>query len=173
MRFLRSTLFGVFIACAAFLSGLFALPQRVETIRWIKIESSPDIIWDEIQTTEAWDHWDPWGHGASNGDTRIWRMEETLRFQGQDGEPAVDPDRLLVQFVVEETEGTGQIAIEPTPDFMWVRWSYGYPCGWNPFQRLLHWTDRGSLALEMDKGLANLKKRIEKKSDSNGTTNLQ
>ena len=40
--------------------GLFILPRKVETTRWVKVDVPEEVVWKEVSDVKAWNTWQPW-----------------------------------------------------------------------------------------------------------------
>ncbi len=144
------------ILALTFLVGVFMMPPKIELIRYVDVEAPPEKIWTHLATAEAWDSWDPWSGKATAG-KRPWK-EGTLTIT------EVNVDKQEVRYVIDMADGQGDISlgIKPANEGTTIRWYHIYEGEYAPWYRLRNWLNRGAFALELDKGLRQLKEQVEK-----------
>ena len=139
---------------SAFL-GLFILPKKVETKRWIEIDASEEQIWAEVSQLQQWNAWQPWGDSESE--------KQVIWYGGTVSISELDKENLTVHFVVDKDDGEGNFTIEQMPDGLWLGCYYSFQADYLPWGRLMDWLDRGNLALNIDSALQKIKKNLESK----------
>ncbi len=141
---------------SAFL-GLFILPREVETTRWVKVDAEIETVWTEVSNTQNWNSWQPWA--TSPTDTAIsWDGGEVSNIQVVNDEATGVKE---VQFDVEPN-AKGRLYLEKVPEGLWVRCEYIYEAPYAPIGRLQAWFHRSEIALNLDQGLEELQRRLEK-----------
>jgi hypothetical protein len=146
----------VYVVIATIISaffGLFILPRTVETMRWIELDVSEEKIWSEISQLEQWNSWQPWGEESQKG--------EVAWYGGTVSISKLDKENLTVHFQVDHKDGEGLLSIEKMPDGLWLGCSYSFQTNYAPWSRLNDWLDRGELALNIDRSLKKIKKKLE------------
>ena len=143
----------IYTIISAFL-GLFILPQKVETKRWIQLTDIPeDKLWNEISQDEQWPDWIA---SADSGNSMMW-LGGTVKIGD------VDEKSKTVRFEIDKDSGEGIFTIEQMPDGQWLSCYYSFQAEYLPWARLLDWMGRGELALEIDDSLQKIKKNLESK----------
>ncbi len=141
---------------SAFL-GLFILPREVETTRWVKVDAEIEAVWTEVSNTKKWNSWQPWA--TSPTDAIIsWDGGEVSNIQVVNDESTGVKE---VRFDVEPN-AKGRLYLEKVPEGLWVRCEYTYEAPYAPIGRLQAWFHRSEIALNLDKGLEELQRRLEK-----------
>ena len=91
--------------------GLFILPRKVETMRWIAVDASKEEIWSEISQLQKWNNWQPWAEQST--DKVMW-------YGGEVSISEVSEEEGTVLFTVDKDDGEGKLSIEQMPDGLWV-----------------------------------------------------
>lgn len=141
---------------SAFL-GLFILPREVETTRWVKVDAEIETVWTEVSNTKNWNSWQPWATSPTDA-TISWDGGEVSNIQVVNDESTGVKE---VRFDVEPN-AKGRLYLEKVPEGLWVRCEYIYEAPYAPIGRLQAWFHRSEIALNLDKGLEELQRRLEK-----------
>lgn len=168
-----------FLVCVAVLAafmmvtGLF-LPSAWHVDRSILIEASPETIHRYVATPALWAEWCPWpGDGASPavgfagpasgvGAALLWDGEESGG--GSLTITHSDPRRGVAYDLRTESpslEAVGSLALSPEAGGTRVTWSSSGDVGGNPFRRFLTLCYGGLMGPRFERGLADLKRRVE------------
>ena len=153
----------VFTVFSAFL-GLFVLPREVSTTRWVMSTQPEEVVWKEISDVSQWNAWQPWATSPTDkiipwddGTVNVTEINEKDKFISFEVNASTDSDT---------TDKKGKLYIEKIPEGLWIRCQYSYTVAYNPIARLQGWMKRGTLALELDKGLLVLQEKITKNAET-------
>ena len=133
--------------------GLFILPQKVETIRWVQVDIPEDVVWTKISDANQWHQWQPWASSDSSN-TIPWDG-------GVLTVSKVDTELKSVGFEVPDNNGEGALYLEKKPEGLWIRCRYAFQADYAPIARLQGWMHRSEVALKLDEGLVALKQQLE------------
>ena len=137
--------------------GLFILPRKVETTRWVKVDVPQDVVWTEVSNIAAWNTWQPWAESTS-GDTIPWDGSVVSNVEVvNDASTGVQEVRFEV-----EPNAEGRLYLEKIPDGLWIRCEYIFEAPYAPIGRLQAWFHRSEIALNLDKGLETLQVKLQK-----------
>ena len=136
--------------------GLFILPRKVETTRWVKVDVPEEIVWKEVSDVKAWNTWQPWATSEA--------AEPIPWDDGVVSNINVVNDKSTgvkeVQFDVEPN-AQGRLYLEKIPDGLWVRCEYIFEAPYAPVGRLTAWFHRSEIALNLDTGLEALQRKLQ------------
>lgn len=139
--------------------GLFILPLKVETTRWVTVE---DMGWEELfsilqdnSTQPQFWNWD----GQESANSIVW-VESGTTFQITE-EDKEDKELLFSIRDAKEEIGNGRIYLEEIPQGLWLRCYYTYQADYSPFSRFQDWIRRGEIALDIDKALLRIKEKVK------------
>ena len=142
---------------SAFL-GLFILPRKVETTRWVKVDTEESVVWTEISDAKKWNQWQPWASDV-NSTSIPWDGGEVSNIQVID-----DPARAVKEVTFDVAPvGKGRLYLEKVPEGLWIRCEYIYEAPYSPIQRLEGWMHRSEVALKIDSGLEKLEQLLKEK----------
>ena len=144
------------VILSAFL-GLFILPRKVETIRWVKVDVPQEVVWKEVSNTKNWNTWQPWAIDDSAIEIPWDDGVLSNLTVVDDGETGVKEVRFTV-----EPNAEGRVYLEKVPEGLWVRCEYIYQAPYAPIARLQAWFHRSEVALKLDDGLLELQKKLQK-----------
>ena len=146
----------VAFSIVSFIIGLFILPQKVEIVRFVEISADREMVWKHLDEIEDWDSWDTFGHKHEKKDGTTMRPFAKDEYEGNLVFTKVDAEEFRIYYELDKNDGAGDLFVERTPDGVRVFWHHSYMCGFGPFSRMIHWLNRGKLALELDKSLVKL-----------------
>ena len=147
------------VILSAFL-GLFILPRKVETTRWVKVDIPQEVVWAEVSNTKRWNTWQPWATDASATEIPWDGGVLSDITVVDDGETGVKEVRFTV-----DPNAEGRVYLEKVPEGLWVRCEYIYQAPYAPIARLQGWFHRSEVALKLDDGLLKLQKKLQKTQD--------
>lgn len=137
--------------------GLFILPRDVETTRWVQVDVPQEMVWQEVSDTKAWNTWQPWAT-ANSGDVIPWDDGVISSIEVvNDASTGVQEVRFKV-----EPNAEGRLYLEKIPDGLWIRCEYIFEAPYEPIGRLQAWFHRSEIALNLDAGLEELQRKLQK-----------
>ncbi len=140
---------------SAFL-GLFILPRKVETTRWVKVDTPQEVVWQDVSNLKTWNTWQPWATDANATDI-AWDGGVLSNVEVvNDTETGVQEVRFTV-----EPNAEGRLYLEKVPEGLSVRCEYIFEAPYAPIGRLQGWFHRSEVALQLDQGLETLQKRLQ------------
>jgi hypothetical protein len=164
---------GAFVGVAA-LAG-FLLPAHWEVQRSVTIQAPPEAIYPYVARLKSWPEWSPWtaardptyrvyfqGQEMGVGAASTWEGEEIgdgiLTVTESDPSKGVRYDSTVWggKFVSQ-----GSMTFHPEAGATRVIWKNEGDLGSNPFKRYARLLVDGFLGPDLEKGLANLKRKVE------------
>lgn len=154
------------------------LPSHYRVVRSIQISARPEAIFTNINTLKTWPEWTAWtverfpdmktsfaGPDSGAGATYTWEGKTSGR--GELKLTRSNPDRIEFDLDFEQGKyvSKGSIAIEPSGGSVKVIWTNEGDLGWNPVSRYFGLFMDKLMGPDFEKGLQNLKERVEPKSN--------
>jgi hypothetical protein len=150
---MKKLFYTVILTLVSAFVGLFILPLKVETQRWIQINAPEENIWAEIENVQKWQSWTS---GTMNKSQLEW-------LGGSVSISSVDKKNKSVEFTVNNKDGQGKLELQEMPEGLWLSCYYSFQAEYAPWNRLIDWLGRGALALEIDDSLQKIKNNLESK----------
>ncbi|MEL6349097.1 MAG: SRPBCC family protein [Myxococcota bacterium] len=146
------------------LLGSFIVPTDLTTERVMYVEATPAEIYPHLVDLQKWDRWEPWdtdpvgaktrGEGARRG----WPGGGVLVLDNAERD-------IRLQYIVEQRDPieSGNIELTPhrTKEGTVVVWTHFSETGYFPAARIAGWSQRATLALQIDDALTQLKQTVE------------
>ena len=153
------------------------LPARYQVVRDIRIKAEPQAIFTNINTLKTWPEWTAWtvkrfpdmkisfsGPEAGVGATYLWEGKSSGN--GMLKLTRSEPDK-EVAFNLDFEHGkyvsTGTITLAPSSNAVLVTWTNEGELGRNPVARYFGLFMDKLMGPDFEKGLQNLKLRVESK----------
>jgi hypothetical protein len=161
------------------------LPRRFQVVRDTLIEAPSDQIFPVVARPREWPTWTAWtterypdmkvtfsGPEQGVGSNQSWTGKSsgtgTLEITKADPQEGISYDFLLDGF-----RSTGGINFFPGPDGTLVAWHAEGDLGFNPINRFCGLLMESMMGPDLEKGLRNLKAKIEKASSNAALSQLQ
>ena len=106
---------------------------------------------------KAWNTWQPWAT-SEQAEPIPWDdgVVSNIKIVNDDSTGVQE-----VRFAVEPN-AEGRLYLEKIPDGLWVRCEYIFEAPYAPFGRLQAWFHRSEIALNLDSGLEELQRKLQK-----------
>ena len=177
MKILKFILLGFVALVVVFLIVGFFLPGTYHVERSIVIKGKAADVYPYISNLKTWNDWTAWneqrytdlkqefgtitsGTGASYSWTGKDSGEGTIKIVSADPEKGIAYD---LDFAHGKYFSNGEIRLEPTGDSVKVTWTNEGKLGLNPLDRYFGLFMDKLMAPDFEKGLANLKAKVETK----------
>lgn len=151
------------------------LPSSASVERSIVIDAPPERVFPHIDSMRAFHAWSPWavldpsttyafeGPERGVGSRMTWQSGNSAVGNGSQEITASLPPQ-EVETVLDfggEGEGRAHFLLEPVDDGTRVRWRFETRFGWDLFSRYVGLMLDSMIGAAYDKGLRELKKRVE------------
>jgi hypothetical protein len=174
---------GIVVGLLAFLFVVgLCLPRRFRVERTVLIGSAPDRVHRLVNRFEEWPTWTAWtkerypdmevtfsGPAEGVGSKYHWTGSESgtgdIEITASDPKRGIEYD---LAFDNGAMLSTGAVAYEPEGEGTRVKWHAEGDLGWNPISRYFGLLMDGMMGPDLEKGLANLKARVEADADKPG-----
>jgi hypothetical protein len=154
------------------------LPSHYRVVRSIQINARPEAVFTNINTLRTWPEWTAWtvtrypdmkvsfaGPEAGAGATYTWEGKTSgtglLKLTRSNPDKSVEFD---LDFEHGQYVSKGAIVLEPSGDSTKVTWSNEGDLGRNPVSRYAGLFMDKFMGPDFEKGLQNLKQRVEPRS---------
>ena len=154
-----------FILLGAFLSlvvGTFILPTELNIERAVLVNAEPAELDVSISDLSKWNDWEPWGTGTTSEHTTGVGASRGWPGGGELVLSSLEKDEVHYQVHDLTMPASGFLALQEVENGTAVVWVHQTQSGYGPIARISGWASRGTLALELDDGLARLKALAER-----------
>lgn len=185
MRFLKW--FGIGIGVLVLLVVIvgFCLPRKFHVERNLAIDAPPEAIYPVVARLREWPTWTAWtlerypdmkiafsGPEEGVGAKQTWEGKSSGK--GSIEITTADPrEGIAYDFSFDGNPSTGGIKFLPGPDSTLVSWCSDGDLGLNPIGRYFGLLMDGMMGPDFEKGLSNLKKKVEAANDKSLKGQLQ
>ena len=157
------TLFAIITAISLF------IPSHVRISRAVNIRANTDVIADQIGNLNNWKYWYPGFDTATlipvkftGAEITAARISSTTTFIEITGRRA---DAITAEFRSAKNRtaaGGWKLITYPAKDSMTVQWYIDFRLSWVPWEKFLSLTYDKMYGTQMEQGLNNLKKSVER-----------
>jgi hypothetical protein len=176
MRILRKILFiiAIIVLLIAAIGFLF-FPSHIHVDRSVTVSRKPAEAFDYVQRFSNWNKWSPWYErdpratytfeGPEQGAGAVMRWESDNKEVGKGSMTITEakPDsviRIGLNFM-ENGVANSSFVFTPEGEGTIITWNFDVEAGVNPLMRILGSFMDGMIGKEYEKGLSNLKTRLE------------
>ncbi|MEO0911734.1 MAG: SRPBCC family protein [Pseudomonadota bacterium] len=175
MRLLKRFITGL-LALIVVLAGVaFLLPREVSVARTIQIDAPPEAVFGHVDNLQAFAEWSPWGaldpdmSQSFSGPER--GVGNRMEWQSEAANVGSGTQEIVAVKENEAVETALDFGPMGTADAQWllaakeggteVTWAFQTDMGMNPISRYMGLMMDGWVGADYEKGLANLKARVE------------
>ena len=177
MKILKKLMLAVATLVVLLLVVSLFLPSKWRVERSIVIAAKPEAIYPLIGQPKTWPEWTAWTKekdptltfsysGPEQGVGAVSKWTSAKMGSGTAVLTAADPQKgITFDLSIEEGKfkSIASIAMEPAGDGTKVTWSNYGDLGWNPIARYFGLMFEKWIGPDYEEGLANLKRKLEKK----------
>ena len=178
MAKLKKVLVGIFVLLVLVVGGAYLIPPRYRVERSVVIQAEPQAIFPLVNNLKQWEEWTPWdteldpslkreyeGPAEGVGAKMSWTGEKL----GNGSVSLIDsnPQKGIgysLDFDAGAHKSEGKIAFTPSGGGTEVKWTNEGDVGLNPINRYCSLVMGRMMGPDFEKGLARLKRRVEKKT---------
>ena len=155
------------------------LPSHYRVVRRLQINARPEVVFTNINTLKTWPEWTAWTverypdmkisfAGPESGAGAIYTWEGKSSGSGLLKLTRSDPDKSIaydLDFEHGKYVSRGAIGLEPSGNSVKVTWTNEGDLGRNPVSRYFGLFMDKFMGPDFEKGLQNLKQRVEPRSN--------
>jgi hypothetical protein len=138
----------ILIVCSLLL-GLFILPREIKSTRWMEVNAPSEVVWEKLYPIASWSEWNTWSGEGDDSSQPFWNSQNVTLTD-------VDIENKRIVYEVVGQKASGSIKLDQQPDQLWVQWEHEFEADYSPWSRLIDWSSRSGLALELDAALKSL-----------------
>lgn len=173
MRFIKKLLAFLLILILILLIVGFLLPEKVQVERSMIMNAPPEIVFNQINTTRAWESWSPWHEqdpdieltyfGPPTGVGAGYEWKSKVVGNGRLTITESIPYSLVATDLdfLEKGRATGGYILDSVSGGTRVTWAMEADMGWNPISRYFGLFMDIMIGHEFEKGLNNLRRQVE------------
>jgi len=153
-----------------------ALPSSYKVERTLVIKAKPETVFTLVNTLKQWPEWSAWtvarypdmqitysGPEAGVGATYSWSGKSSgdgsLKIASSDPQTGITYD---LDFEHGKYVSKGVLSLRPVEEAVEVKWTNQGELGWNPVSRYFGLLMDRMMGPDMETGLRNLQRRVEK-----------
>ena len=163
----------IFVVIAAI--GYIFFPSHIHVERKAMINQKQSVVYNYVNNLGNWNSWSPWyqldsaakysfeGPASGAGATFSWESQNKDVGKGSMKITDAMPDSVIKQDLNFMEEGTAKSSFRFAPEgnATSVTWAFDVEAGVNPLFRIMGGFMDGMLGKDFEKGLANLKIKVE------------